>query len=98
MTCGAKKVSEYGSVTLVCNLEAGHDPAFHGVTVNPAAPPYVRWGPGVEWTAEDDARRAERYTWSKGHVRRDYQSASQAKAMLEHQNAVANLRKARGTT
>jgi len=93
MICGERKTSTCGVDDLVCDLEAGHDPAFHGVCRGAGMPTFIRWGPSIVWTAEDAARQHERYsTWSKGHVRRDYQSASQAKAMLEHQNAVAELK------
>jgi hypothetical protein len=96
MICGEKRTSSCGAPTHVCNLDAGHEPP-HGVREYPTSRPFITWP--HEWTAEDAARQHERYaTWAKKHVRREYQSASQAKAMLEHQNAVANLRKARGTT
>jgi hypothetical protein len=89
--CGETKTSECGGPTHVCNLDAGHE-LPHGVRQLPGARPYITWPHA--WTAADAARQHERYsTWSKGHVRREYQSASQAKALLEHKNAVAELRR-----
>ena len=93
MICGETKTSSCGGATHVCNLDLDHA-LPHGVRQFPTAAPFLTWPHA--WTAEDAARQAERFaTWSKGHVRRDYQSASQAKAMLEHKNAVAELRAAR---
>ncbi|MGH9238760.1 MAG: hypothetical protein ACRD3G_12045 [Vicinamibacterales bacterium] len=93
MICGAVKVSECGGPTHVCNLDPGHE-LPHGVRQAPGATPFITWP--YEWTAADAARQHERYsTWSKGHVRREYQSASQAKAMLEHQNEVAKMKRER---
>jgi hypothetical protein len=93
MTCGEVRASSCGAPTHVCNLDAGHD-LPHGVRLIAGAPPFLTWP--HEWTAEDAARQHERYsTWSKSHVRRDYQSASQAKVMLDHQNAVAEMRRNR---
>lgn len=93
MICGDTKTSDCGGPTHVCNLETGHE-LPHGIRPFPTAPPVITWP--HEWTAADAARQHERYSgWSKSHVRREYQSASQAKAMLEHQNAVAEMKKAR---
>lgn len=47
-TCGHVKTSEYGSVTLTCNLEKDHE-GDHGIRRSPHEPPYVRWpNAGVE--------------------------------------------------
>lgn len=80
MICGAVKVSDYGSLTLTCNLDADHDPIVHGVRGDPGLPPFLRWGPGVQWTADDEAKLRERQSWRKGHVRREYETLKTWKA------------------
>ena len=95
MICGDTKTSSCGGPTHVCNLDAGHE-LPHGIRQHQGMATYIRWGPSIVWTAEDATRQHERYAaWSKGHVRREYQSASQAKAMLEHQNAITEMRRKR---
>ena len=80
-SCGETKTSTCGVADLACNLEEGHDPAFHGISLHRGMPTYIRWGPSICWTAEDQARVDERHaTWHKGHVRRNYETLAMWKA------------------
>jgi hypothetical protein len=79
-TCGAVKVVNGRSDPLVCNLDPDHDPRVHGMRLASGLDPFVRWGEGIRWTAEDERARQRRYTWHKPHVRRKYQTLSMWKA------------------
>ncbi len=78
--CGAEKLVNGCRDPLVCNLALDHAPP-HGVRLAQTLAPYVRWGEGVRWTAEDERRLQQRYaTWTKPHVRRTYQTLAMWKA------------------
>ena len=72
--CGSVKHVD-GGTTLVCGLPAdGH--TVHAVLYYGRV--LARWP--VPFTADDVARLADRYTWSKPHVRREYQTSAMWKA------------------
>jgi hypothetical protein len=74
MTCGAEKGITGVSEPLRCQRDHGHEPPC--MTFGLAGVPLERWP--VEWTAEDEAQY--RGTWSKAHVRREYQTLKTWKA------------------
>lgn len=75
--CGETKTSAFGSVTLVCNLDSGHE-LPHGVRESPNQPPYVRWP--VARTVQDATLQQERAGWRKPHKRGKYQTLAMWKA------------------
>lgn len=77
MTCGEVKTYTGAPKPLVCNLDEDH-PLPHAIRDPKTNAIYVWWP--AEWTEADQAERDERLKWSKGHVRKPYQTAKQWKA------------------